>query len=374
MFYFQDLSFSQQYSTHEALLKSCSEAVKGYGAYAWVTTDGIKVLWEDEVFQNLFKNGSYHAVVGIDQVTNIEALEMLSNLNKNYSNFNVQIYYEKRNKGIFHPKFSLFKKENNKGSLVVGSGNLTVSGLRINKEAFNSIELEKNSYDKAESYWKNWLKEAHEKLKSPDDPEIIEKAKKNKFIRIKSIKTKSRKEILHSINNEIQKFEEIQTSIDEGWGFFETNKVLIAEIPKSGNRWKQANFDKNTFKDFFGAYFFDSSYRVLLRNIKKDGSLSEIESRQNVTVRSHNYRFELDAASGLDYPSKDKPIGLFIQIATRMFLYHLFMPADKDHVKLKNWLKRNWKGKKENIKRITTQVKKIEKILDKTVFKKYASK
>lgn len=178
MFYFQDLSFSQQYSTHEALLKSCSDAVKGYGAYAWVTTDGIKVLWEDEVFQSLFKNGSYHAVVGVDQVTNIEALEMLSNLNKNYSNFNVQIYYEKRNKGIFHPKFSLFKKENNSGSLVVGSGNLTVSGLRINKEAFNSLELEKNSYDKAESYWKNWLKEAHEKLKSPDDPEIIEKAKK----------------------------------------------------------------------------------------------------------------------------------------------------------------------------------------------------
>ena len=75
-----------------------------------------------------------------------------------------------------------------------------------------------------------------------------------------------------------------------------------------------------------------------------------------------------------DFGSKDKPIGLFIQIATRMFLYHLFMPADKDHVKLKNWLKRNWKGKKENIKRITTQVKKIEKILDKTVFKKYATK
>lgn len=374
MFYFQDLSFTQQYSTHEALLKSCSNAIEGFGAYAWVTTDGIKVLWEDEVFQNLFKNGSYQAVVGIDQVTNIEALEMLSNLNKNFSNFNVKIYYEKRNKGIFHPKFSLFKKNNDSGSLVVGSGNLTVAGLRINKEAFNCVDLEKNLYKKAESYWKDWLKESSDKLKDPDDPEVIEKAKKNKFIRIKSIKKKSRKEILESIDNEIQKFEEIQTSIDEGWGFYETNKVLVAEIPKSGNRWKQANFDKNTFKEFFGAYVFDSSYRVLLRNIKNDGSLSEIESRQNVTVRSHNYRFELDAATGLDYPEKGKPIGVFIQIATRMFLYHLFMPGFDDHGKLENWLKRNWKGKTENIKRITTEVKKIEKILEKTVFKKYATK
>ncbi len=374
MFYFQDLSYSQQYSTHEALLKSCSDAVMGFGAYAWVTTDGIKVLWEDEVFQNLFRKGSYHAVVGVDQVTNIDALEMLSSLKKNYPKFNVQIYYERRNKGIFHPKFSLFKKENNKGSLVIGSGNLTVSGLRINKEAFNNIELDQNRYNEAEGYWRKWLEESRDKLKSPDDPEILDKAKKNTFVRIKSIKKKSRKEILKSKNSEIQKFEEIQTSIDEGWGFYETNKVLIAEIPKSGNRWKQANFDKNTFKQFFGAYIFDSSYRVLLRNIKKDGSLSEIESRQNVTVRSHNYRFELDAASGLDYPEKGKPIGVFIQIATRMFLYHLFMPKDKDHEKLAIWSKRNWKGKKENIIRITTSVKKIKKILDKTVFKKYATK
>jgi hypothetical protein len=374
MFYFQDLSFSGGYSTHEALLKSCSDAVEGFGGFAWVTTDGIKVLWEDEVFQNLFRNGSYHAVVGIDHVTNTEALEMLSSLNKKHQNFNVQIYYDRRNKGIFHPKFSFFKKKNNNGSLVIGSGNLTVSGLRINKEAFGSLELDKNIYIKTEGYWKKWLEESRGKLKSPDDPEVLDRAKKNTFVRIKSIKKKSRNEILKSINSQIHIFEELQTSIDEDWGFYETNKVLIAEIPKSGNRWKQANFDIKTFKEFFGALTFDSSYRILLRNIKKGGQLSDIESRQNVTVISHNYRFELDAASGLDYPENGKPIGVFIQIATRMFLYHLFMPKDKDHEKFTKWLKINWKGKKDDIKRITTSVKKIEKILEKTVFEKYATK
>lgn len=372
MFYFQDLSYSQQYSTHEALLKSCSDAVMGYGAYAWVTPDGIKLLWEDPTFQKLFQVGSYHAVVGIDLITNVKSLEILSNLEKNYPNFKVQIYHDRISKGLFHPKFSLFKKQNKKGSMVIGSGNLTLQGLRLNKEAFNNIEISENQYKEAENYWKEWLKESSNKLRSPNDPEVIDKAEKNKFGTGKS--KRSRKEILKSINSEIKKFAEIQTSIDEGWSFDETNKVLIAEIPKSGNRWKQANFDIKTFKEFFKAYTFDSSYRVLLRNIKKDGSLSEIESRQNVTVRSHNYRFELDAASGLDYPEKGKPIGVFIQIATRMFLYHLFMPKDKGHEKLAIWSKRNWKGKKENIKRITTSVKKIKKILDKTVFKKYATK
>ena len=374
MLYFQDSSYSQQLSTDEALIKSCSSAIKGFGAYAWATRDGIKLLLEDQEFINLFERGSYHAIVGVDSITNIESLEDLSNLKKKYPNFNVQIYYEKRRKGIFHPKFSLFKNENSKGSLIIGSGNLTVSGLRINKEAFGSIELDQNRYNEAENYWKKWLEESHDKLKSPDDPEILEKAKKNTFVKISSIQNKSRKEILVSIDAEMQKIKDIQSSVEEGWEFFETSKVLIAEIPKSGNRWKQANFDKNTFKEFFGAYTFDSSHRVILRNIKNDGSLSEIESRQNVTVKSHNYRFELDAASGLDYPEKGKPIGIFVQITTRMFLYHLFMPKDKGHEQLAVWSKRNWKGKSEKIKRITTSVKKIKKILDKSVFKKYAAK
>ena len=52
----------------------------------------------------------------------------------------------------------------------------------------------------------------------------------------------------------------------------------------------------------------------------------------------------------------------------------LFMPKDKGHEQLAVWSKRNWKGKSEKIKRITTSVKKIKKILDKSVFKKYAAK
>ena len=52
------------------------------------------------------------------------------------------------------------------------------------------------------------------------------------------------KEIVESIDAEIQKYEEIHTSKIEGWEYSSNSKVLVAEIPKSGNRWKQANFDK----------------------------------------------------------------------------------------------------------------------------------
>lgn len=32
-----------------------------------------------------------------------------------------------------------------------------------------------------------------------------------------------------------------------------TAVVLIAEIPQSGDRWKQANFDLDNYRNFFGA-------------------------------------------------------------------------------------------------------------------------
>ena len=373
MFFIQDFSYSKQYSIHEALIKSCSNAVKGSGAYAFATRDGVELLLKDIEFEKLFQKGSYSIVVGIDATTNSECIKLLSNLKKQYSNFDVKIFYDTQ-PYIFHPKFSFFKNRNNKGSLILGSGNLTVAGLRRNREAFNVINLSKNEYLNIENYWNNWLSESKDKLRDINDDVVLERAKKNNFVRGKirpSTKKRERKEIVESIDAEIQKYEEIHTSKIEGWEYSSNSKVLVAEIPKSGNRWKQANFDKDTFKKFFGANPFDNSLRVLLRNINTKGSLSEIESRPSITVKSYNYRFELDAASGLKYPLKGKPLGIFVQITTRTFLYHLFMPKHKLHVEIAEWMSKNWTGRKDSIKRITTTVSDLKDLLNKSVFKNY---
>ena len=132
---------------------------------------------------------------------------------------------------------------------------------------------------------------------------------------------------------------------EDGWQFYEENEVLLAEIPKSGNRWKQANFDIDTFRNFFGATPGDNSQRILLRNINENQSLSSIEIRPSVSVISQNYRFELDAASGLSYPTDGKPIGIFIKLTTRMFLYHLFMPDHPAYEEIKDWMDNNWTGR-----------------------------
>ena len=108
-------------------------------------------------------------------------------------------------------------------------------------------------------------------------------------------------------------------------------EVLIAEIPRSGNRWAQANFDRSNYENFFGARVGEQRL-IIFRHVDEGGRLSPYEhSRPSVEVRSHNYRFELDAARGLDYPDDGRPIAIFIRIGTRAFNYHLLMPSDQEY-------------------------------------------
>ena len=52
--------------------------------------------------------------------------------------------------------------------------------------------------------------------------------------------------------------------------------------------------------------------------------------RQSVSVESHNYRFELDAAKGVVYPNgQERPIGVFAKVSDRDFLYEIVMPDNQ---------------------------------------------
>ena len=80
--------------------------------------------------------------------------------------------------------------------------------------------------------------------------------------------------------------------------------VLIAEIPKSGNRWKQANFHLDDYTNFFGARADAANRLVVFRHVNADGTMAGYErNRPPVTVVSRNFRFELAAASGIPYPN-----------------------------------------------------------------------
>jgi hypothetical protein len=134
--------------------------------------------------------------------------------------------------------------------------------------------------------------------------------------------------------------------------------VLVAEIPNAGTRWRQANFDKNTFESFFGLMIGDKTHGVKLQHISANGSLENIETRQGVSVKSHNYRLELGAASG-DYPTAAPPIVVFIKVDSDVFRYRLLMPDDPEFPTISSFLKANWNGPSNRKMRIITDTNQL---------------
>lgn len=372
MLHFQDPYFSDSYTLHEALIQSCSTSIQGKGAYAFASKSGIEILLKDSVFDSLLDRGEYSLIVGIDEITNLASLEALSLIKAAKPNMIVKAFDHSNRGSLFHPKLSYFKNQDETGSLIVGSGNLTLGGLRRNREAFSLLQLSADELVRIEQYWNAWLLQSNHLLKDIDNTDVIRKATYNQYV--KRTRTKRPDEtIVIEEDISVAELDENEILHQDGWQFYLDSEVLIAEIPRSGNRWKQANFGVETFRNFFGATPGDNSQRILLRNINDDLTLSEIEVRPSISVLSHNYRFELDAATGLLYPNNGKPIGIFIKLTTRMFLYHLYLPSQPLHLELNEWLQANWTGggREDGMKRITRRVSQIIGIIRPSVFNRY---
>ena len=271
------------------MIKSCSTSIEGKGAYAFASKGGIEILLKDSVFEALLERGKYSLIVGIDEITNLACLDVLNSIKQAKPNLIVKAFDHNNKGSLFHPKLSYFKNQDETGTLIIGSGNLTLGGLRRNREAFNLLQLSVDELQRIEQYWNTWLLQSNVLLKEIDDADVLRKAKDNQYVRRTRIVPTDEDEY-REVEAEVSgdEVDKIEVLHQDGWQFYPDSEVLIAEIPRSGDRWKQANFDIETFQNFFGATPGDNSQRILLRNINDDLSLSEIEVRPSVSVISQN--------------------------------------------------------------------------------------
>lgn len=108
-------------------------------AVAWVRQSGMEYL--SGRLGNFLRNGGrVSVIVGIDiQNTTREGLQALLDLEV-FGNCETYVYHNEAS-GVFHPKLYLFRNDE-EARLIVGSNNITQSGLYVNVEAGLQIDTE----------------------------------------------------------------------------------------------------------------------------------------------------------------------------------------------------------------------------------------
>lgn len=320
----------------EVLLDACNGSINGGGAFAFVSASGVRLLLQDATFVDFASHNRFDLIIGVDAVTDIRALNAIQAAAESTPGISPRAFLSDHSRSLFHPKLTWFKHRKG-GRLITGSGNLTNGGLRSNWEGFSDEKLSTSEANAVEEYWNVFTRRNADKLLPLNDPRILEAARANEG-REPPARTAAIRQRVEGVGKAVT----VMASIDP---------VLIAEIPQSGNRWKQANFDLNTFRTFFQVRA-GAQERVVFYHVDNGGAVHDPESRVSVAVKSQNYRFELDAASGLPYPTTGRPIGVFRRIATRTFYYTLVMPGSGDHTTLNALLSRGAVVNAQRMRRI----------------------
>lgn len=313
----------------EHLLVESIGAVRGGAIFAWANANGVASLLEDDAFDEFLVAGNFRLFVGTDSITDPPAVNRLIEVSTKRPRLDVRAFMSPTS-SLFHPKMAWFEHEAHL-SLIVGSGNLTMGGLKSNWEAFVVLKLTGTARTDALRGIEGFLTSVTAHLLPITDTRVLERAKRN---------TGNERSLRLSAQPVPQA--DVASAVEE---------VLVAEIPKAGNRWAQANFDLENYEGFFGAKV-GSQRRISLHHVGPSGALGEVESRPSVEVASQNYRFELAAARGLSYPTTGSPIGVFLRLATGEFLYSLLLPGHPGYEDVDRLLATNWHGRADRKRRV----------------------
>lgn len=338
--------------------------IKWRGIYSWTTGKTLsKVFIEDPDVKSFLQNGIIELVIGIDTITTDYALIKLRELNDQFERFSSKIF---KNDvcDLFHPKISHFEFSNGEHTLLVGSGNFTLTGLQTNIEAYTITSGTADEISSI-SVWEDFLEYHSERIKEIDE-ESIEKAKKN---RIKIVRTKQALEeplpaeeeaAAVAQQGEIEETAEIPFSVRLN----ENSRILVAQVPGAGDRWRQVHYNAAVIEQFFRAVP-NSHQRIFLKEIRLDGSVGREEPPRKVVYskKNKNYKIEISSRPEANDPVKGdpKPIIVLREMGVRNFLYMLILPGDDPFDSLQEFLNEN-ESVGKGLKRVITDAEALKEV------------
>jgi hypothetical protein len=345
----------------QQIINGCGTAQRGAAAFAFASAQGIRLLSAEPVFAKFLQAKTFEIIVGLDAITDTRAVDELRKISKTYPNFKPKLFLHEVGGSIFHPK-TLWLATDKGGLILTGSGNLTTGGLKSNWEALTVETLDPASMKVAEKNWSDWLASHAKQLLGLDDPKALAKAEANGKLRAKLRKA------IKAPAKEAEPDEEVADAVlVELEGELNLNPMLLAEVPKGSDRWEQVNFDKKSFEEFF-VVTLGVAKSVRFFHLQPDGSPVAEPVRPPVAVKSKNYRFELKAAKGKDYPAKGVPIGVFERVSDTDFNYVLLMPGEEGHTLVANYLDAIEPKKPNRLRRRQLTAGDVKKIWPKAPF------
>lgn len=240
----------------DVLLDICESAICGAGAFAFLSSGGVKLLLRDDRFKKFAHSGSFDLIVGVDAITDTRAIAQLDAARVEIPSLSASIHIPSHQRSIFHPKLTWFQTPTG-GVVVTGSGNLTAGGLRWNIEAFSVEKVNQHELKAVRKQWERFKTRSSDCLYSTDHPMVLTALTRNsERKKAEGIQRESAKPEITKAGAVVPELEAQQITVapeDEVPAVTLSTEVLIAEIPESGSRWKQANFHKQHFVNFFGA-------------------------------------------------------------------------------------------------------------------------
>ncbi len=312
---------------HTAMVAAASRATGGFAAFAFATSTGIDTVLAEPSFRKLVGGGEFKLIIGLDAITDTAAVAAIKTAKAALPNASISMFYNPKGGVLYHPKAMFFRTPDG-GRCLTGSGNLTLGGLRNNWEAFWKAEVSAADAELLEAQWAKWAADHKDNLLAPDDPRVAAQA---------ALNAKTRAKIQKAVKE--TDAEALAALEEQAAEAASLNPFLIAEVPK--NRPGQADFGIETYQGFFGVTI-GKPREVTFYQVRPDGSLAPPERRHAVAVKSSNYRFEVEALSGLQHPSIGHFILVFERIGKSEYRYVLLKPGEAGHTNVQKFLNDNY--------------------------------
>lgn len=320
----------------EAIDDAALNASSGGGVFAFASKDGIDALFARPNISAMLSNlRPFHLIVGIDAITNADALLCLSEKLVQFPGvLTVDVFYHAHPNSIFHPKFSWFRQENEL-RLVTGSGNLTLRGLGQistsnppsgNWEAFSVQSLTDVSATTINQRIDDWLTEQRNagKLCSIEDQRVRDRAMSNGRVRFLPVSAAIQQSAPSGVPTPVL------NAVPVDGIEFGTPEVLVREIPR--NRSGQADVGRGALMEFFG--YDGVAKNVYIQHVSLNNALGPVDSIRLFVNESDNYRLELRAITKLEYvigANDNRMILVATKLDRRSFRYTILPVTAHDY-------------------------------------------